>query len=86
MEGDRAMTAQAFEEMIAEGIKGLPPEALAEITDFVFFVRKRTFDPQMFEDDLRELSLRMARQQLNQEEEQHMEEEFKDYDKLYPPE
>ena len=40
---------QSYEQLIIEGIKGLPQELLAEITDFVYFVRKRFTQPQAFE-------------------------------------
>ncbi len=70
------MTTQALEEMIREGIKGLPPENLAEIADFVYFVRKRVLRPEVFADELRELSLRAELKQLSREEEAHLETEF----------
>ena len=43
---------QNYQQLIIEGIKGLPPETLAEIADFIFFVRKRTFQPQAFEEEI----------------------------------
>ena len=42
------MRTQNYQQLIIEGIKGLPPETLAEIADFIFFLRKRTFQPQAF--------------------------------------
>lgn len=35
------MTIQTYQQLIVEGIKGLPTEILAEIVDFIFFVRQR---------------------------------------------
>ena len=39
----------SYEQRIIEGIKGLPQELLAEIADFVYFVRQRFTQPQAFE-------------------------------------
>ena len=33
------MAAQDYEQLIIHGIKGLPTETLAEIVDFVYFMR-----------------------------------------------
>ncbi len=43
---------QAYEKLIVKGIKGLPHELLAEIADFVYFVRKRVTQPQAYEAEL----------------------------------
>ena len=40
------MTTQTYQQLIIEGIKGLPLEVLAEIADFIYFVRKRALQPQ----------------------------------------
>lgn len=42
----------SYEQRIIEGIKGLPQEFLAEIADFVYFVRQRHTQPQAFERNL----------------------------------
>ena len=39
----------AYENLIMKGIKGLPQEVLAEVADFVYFVRTRVTQPQFFE-------------------------------------
>lgn len=80
------MTGQTYQQLILEGIKGLPPEALAEITDFIYFVRKRILQPQAFEEEIRAALLRTELDQLSREEEAHLEKEFEDYDQLYPRE
>jgi len=36
------MTQPPYQQLILEGIKDLPPEVLAEIVNFIYFVRKRT--------------------------------------------
>jgi len=49
------MTTPTYQQLIIEGMKELPPEVLAEITDFVYFVRKRLLQPQAFEEETRVL-------------------------------
>lgn len=80
------MATNAYEQLIVEGIKGLPPEALTEIADFIYFVRKRVLQPQSFEEKWRHALLRMELRPLSRGEEDHLEKEFEDYDKLYPRE
>jgi hypothetical protein len=80
------MSIENFQELIAEGIKGLPSEALAEIADFIYFVRKRVMQPQVYEQELQTVLLGLELKRLNQEEEAHLEREFEGYDKLYPRE
>jgi hypothetical protein len=71
------MTPQTYQQLILDGIDGLPPDLLAEITDFVYFVRKRTLEQQNFEAELRQLS----RAQVS-----HLEKEFDTYEQRYPRE
>jgi hypothetical protein len=80
------MTAELFEKLILEGVKGLPTEALAEITDFVYFVRKRLLQPQDYENELHSLLLRAELKQLSRDGEAHLEKEFEDYEQRYPRE
>jgi hypothetical protein len=80
------MTAQAYQQLIVEGIKGLPQESLAEIAHFVYFVRKRILHSQDIENDLRDLSIELKLAQLSRDEEDHLMEEFDGYDKLHPQE
>lgn len=80
------MTMEHYQQLIVEGIKGLPPELLAEIADFVYFVRKRALEPQTFEEELEDALLRVELRQLSRDEEAHLEKEFEDYDRLYPRE
>ena len=69
------MTAQTYQQLITEGIRGLPAETLAEITDFIYFVRKRALEQHRFEDELKQLSRIEAA---------HLEKEFEDYEQHYP--
>jgi len=78
------MTTQTYQKLISEGIKGLPPGTLAEIVDFIYFLRKRTLQPKLFEEELKSTLLNTELHQLSREEEAHLEKEFENYDKLYP--
>ena len=71
------MSTQTYQQLIVKGIDGLPEEMLAEITDFVYFVRRRMAQPQDFAEELRRLSRSEA---------VHLEEEFAGYDQRYPRE
>jgi hypothetical protein len=72
------MSAQAYRELILKGILELPVEALAEVADFVYFLRHRVATPQN--------SLDVELNALSQEETLHLEQEFLDYERLYPVE
>ena len=80
------MIAQDYHQLIIEGIKGLPPELLAEVADFVYFIRKRAMQPEDFQEELRNVLLNVELRQLSQSEENHLEEEFEGYEHLYPHE
>lgn len=80
------MAKETYQELILEGIKGLSPEALAEIIDFIYFVRKRALQPQSFEEELKDILIKAELKQLSRDEEAHLEKEFEQYDKLYPHE
>jgi len=71
------MERAGYEQLILERIKGLPPRALAEIADFVEFLRQRPQDRGPLPTTLADLS---------RDQEEHLEEEFRGYDKLYPRE
>ena len=74
------MTAASYYRLILEGLKGLPPETLAEIADFVLFVRRRVLEPEVFEEELRSALLNSELRQLSRDETSHLEEEFARYD------
>ncbi len=80
------MDAGHYEELITKGIRGLPDDALAEIADFVYFLRKRMLEPDAFEQERAQLLLSANRKHLSRSEEAHLEQEFQDYDRLYPRE
>jgi hypothetical protein len=77
---------QTYQQLITEGIKGLPLPVLVEIADFVYFVRNRALQPKLFEEERQGALLRGELKRLSRVEESHLEREFEDYDRLYPRE
>lgn len=73
------MNQTRYEQIIVAGVKHLSPERQREVADFVYFLREREANgaeyAQLIEADLAE---------LGGEELKHLDEEFKDYDQLYP--
>lgn len=80
------MATETYQQAILRGLEGLPNEVLAEVTDFVYFLRKRLLRPEEFDEDMRSLTLRGHLTALSEDEESHLEEEFDDYERLYPKE
>lgn len=80
------MTEQTYRQLIVKGIQGLPPELLAEIADFIYFLHKRAQQTQAFEEELHSALLEEELKQLSRNEEAHLEKEFEDYEHLYPRE
>lgn len=74
------------QQMIMEGIKGLPSEILSEILDFICFMRKKALYPQEFEKSLEMEISRQELKTLSQQEQEHLEKEFEKYDQIYPKE
>lgn len=79
------MNASNYEQIIVSSIKGLPPEALREVADFVYFLRRIT-DPESFEEEQFRALVEQDLANLDENELKHLEEEFADYEKLYPHE
>ncbi len=80
------MQEQVYQQMILDGIQTLPQDALAEIADFVYFVRQKIIHPKAFQNKIRDSLLTTESLSLSQAEESHLEQEFADYEKLYPHE
>lgn len=78
------MTTKEYEELIINGIRGLPPETLAQIADYVYFIRQRVTHPKQFEAALHQALLNSELQTLAEDEFLHLEEEFADYQQKYP--
>ena len=64
----------------------MPAETLAEIADFVCFLRKRIQQPDIFAEELRSALFGEELKQLSRDEEGHLEQEFADYEQRYPRE
>ena len=79
------MSIQTYRQYILDGIEGLPSDALAEVMDFIFFVRKRFQQSSTFEEELNQL-LRSELKQLSRSEEMHLEKEFENFDQRFPRE
>ena len=77
------MTQPTYQQLIFEGIQGLPPNALLEIVDFIYFVRKRTLQPHVFAEEIHQTFLNAELRQLSRDEEAHLEDEFKNYGELH---
>ncbi len=80
------MTEQVYQHLIVQGIRGMPAETLAEIVDFIYFLRKRMRQPDLFAEELRNALLEEELKQLSSDEEAHLEQEFADYEQRYPRE
>jgi len=42
---------QTYQQLILGGIQTLPPNALAEVVDFVYFIRKKCQQPKRFAEE-----------------------------------
>lgn len=73
------MNSEQYRERIMVGLDGLPPDILAQIFDYVYFLRQRTLTPESFATAVSEMVLRAERHAMNQHEWAHLEEEFADY-------
>ena len=80
------MSTQTYEQLIINGIRGLPPEVLAEIADYVYFLRKRIVDPEAFEAERKSVLLNAELKQLSIREVAHLESEIEGYERRYPRE
>ncbi len=75
-------TAPDFEQLIVEGIKGLPQQYLSEVADFVLFLRRRVVEQQPYDVD----SIRQELSLLDAHERQHLNDEFADFYQRYSKE
>ena len=77
------MMTQNYQQLIIEGIKGLPRKRLLKLPILFFFVHKRTFQPQAFEEEIQHSLLNAELHQLSRDEAAHLEKEFDDYESHY---
>lgn len=80
------MTAQEYEQLIVNGIKGLPDESLAEIANFICFLRQRHLQPQALAEEVQALLIHTELRQLSAREQAHLEKEFEGYEQRFPRE
>jgi hypothetical protein len=80
------MDTKEYHQLINEGIKELPESALAEIADFIYFVRLKTASRIYSEAELYSLLLDLEMKQMASQSLNHLEEEFANYDERYPKE
>lgn len=78
------MTAEGYQKMIVAGLDGLPDNLLAEIADFVFFLRHKATDPDAFAVELDQSLVQPTMRAGWQESLAHLEEEFVDYEQRFP--
>lgn len=75
---------QDYERLIMRGIRGLSADLLAEIADFVFFLRKRSAEPEAFLDEIELALLGTELTQAASAEWSHLESEIEGYEQQYP--
>ncbi|MEO6758331.1 MAG: hypothetical protein ABIO24_02675 [Saprospiraceae bacterium] len=76
-------STRPIQEFILANIKDLPQESIREILAFIFFVRTKTFHPEVLTAHGDEL-LHHDLSELDKHELAHLELEFADYQSLYP--
>lgn len=73
-----------IEKLILKETKGLPPNALNEILDFIQFIKEKKLTKNR--DDIYKSNLDLELNLLDKKELSHLEEEIKDYKEIYPRE
>ena len=73
------MNEVSYEQVIVAGIRNLSSELQREVADFVYFLRQREQNDQ----DLQKL-IEADLTELEASELKHLDEEFEDYEQLYP--
>ncbi len=75
-----------YQQLILKGIQDLPKESLKQIADFVIFTRKKALNPKEYQDDIAYELLNQDLRALSETEQEHLEDEFRDYQKNHPVE
>lgn len=73
-----------LEHVILKLMKGLPQESVEEIADFALFVRRKTLQPDLFQQDLASELLQEELSEVDRTETDHLEGEFADYQRIFP--
>lgn len=80
------LTPQVYKELIVSGIQDLPPTLLAQVANFVYFMRNQVEDPDAFAAAQYQLLLAKTLSELDTTECNHVETEFADYEQRFPQE
>jgi len=75
----------SYKQLIVDGIQDLPADGLAEIVDYVYFLRKRVTAPAALRAEQYALLLHQDLRQMNRAQAEHLDMEFVDYEQHYPP-
>lgn len=78
------MTTETYQEKILAGMHGLPDEVLAEIADYVYFLRRKVTMPDVYAAEVHREMLQYTLRSGRQDSLTHLEEEFADYDQQFP--
>jgi uncharacterized membrane protein YebE (DUF533 family) len=75
---------QVYKQMIVEGIRGLPPEMLAEVANYVYFLRRLAVEPDAFAAEQYVFLLDRQLDHLDAADLAHLEAEIDGYTERYP--
>ncbi|MEZ4866309.1 MAG: hypothetical protein R3C14_33640 [Caldilineaceae bacterium] len=81
-----ALSTQAYQQLILVGIRELPAEQLAEVANFVLFLRQQAADPDAFVTEQYALLLQQDLHALDASEAAHLEAEIAGYEIAFPHE
>lgn len=74
------MATNTYQEKILAGIDGLPDDVLAEIADYVYYLRRKVTLPDVYAAEVQHEVLEYTLRRGRQDSLTHLEEEFADYD------
>ena len=77
-------TSLQVKDFIWQNIKDLPQENVNEILNFIIYIRKKIYNPELFNIDYSDINQELTHK--SKHETKHLEEEFLNYKTLYPHE
>ena len=77
-------TSLQLKDFIWQNVKDLPQENVNEILNFIIFMRKKIYNPEIFNIKYSDINQELI--QKSKFETKHLEEEFLDYKTIYPHE